>query len=114
MSSAPLKKASREDWHPADIKAALNKAGWTLAAIAKKYGLCNSTALSHAFRVSSPAAERRIAEAIGVAPSVIWPSRWNDDGTPKPRGMRALQFNAMARARNGSAADASCKKAGVA
>lgn len=104
MASNHPKKASREDWHPADILAALRKAGWTLAALSAAHGLARST-LTHAFARSYPLAEQRIAEAIGVPPQTIWPSRWNDDGTQKPRGMRALQFNAMARARNGKAGD---------
>jgi lambda repressor-like predicted transcriptional regulator len=106
MSQNTPKKASQEDWHPADIKAALNKAGWTLSAIAKKHGLRDSTVLSHAFSSSgAPASERRIAAALGVAPISLWPSRWNEDGTQKPRGHRALQCSAMERARNGEAAD---------
>jgi len=93
------KNSSQEDWHQADILAALHKAGWTLAALGKYHGLSRST-LTHAFNRDYPAAELRIAEAIGVAAQVIWPSRWNADGTKKPRGTRAMQFNAMERARN--------------
>jgi lambda repressor-like predicted transcriptional regulator len=106
MAHAPAKKASQEDWHPADIKAALHKSGITLAALAKQHGLCNSSVLSATFVRSYPLNEKRIADAIGVAPQVIWPSRWNADGSPKPRGFRAMQFNAMERARNGKAAAA--------
>lgn len=105
MTTRTPKKASREDWHPADILAALHKAGWTLSALAKRHGLRGSTALSHTFIRSYPTNERRIADAVGVPPQTIWPSRWNEDGTQKPRGVRALQFNAMARARNGRADD---------
>ena len=93
------KNSSQDDWHQADILAALHKAGWTLAALGKFHGLSRST-LTHAFNRDYPAAEQRIAEAIGVTPQAIWPSRWNADGTKKPRGTRAMQFNAMERARH--------------
>lgn len=109
MASNPAKKTSHEDWHPADIKAAMAKAGWTLAALAAAHGLTTATPLSHTFTRSYPLNEKRIAEAIGVPVWEIWPSRWNADGTPKPRGMRALQFNAMERARNSKLAAASGK-----
>ena len=97
MTSNTAKKASREDWHPADIKAALDKAGWTLRALAAHHGIKGSSALSHTFHMSRPINEKRIAEAIGVEPKDIWPSRYNEDGTPKQRGIRgahALKFNA--------------------
>lgn len=102
---ASVKKTSREDWHPADIKAALNKAGWTFSALSHKYGVGRST-LNNALVRSYPLAEERIAEAIGVDPHVIWPSRWNPDGTPKPRGINALRVSARERARNSKAAAA--------
>jgi Ner family transcriptional regulator len=100
MANNLVKKASLEDWHPADILASVRKAGWTLAALAEHHGLERST-LTHAMSRSYPKAEKRIAEAIGVAPQVIWPSRWNQDGTQKPRGAHALNFSARQRARNG-------------
>lgn len=105
VANATAKKTSQEDWHPADIKAALNKAGWTMTALAATHGI-NRATISNVFLRSYPLNERRIADAIGVDPHVIWPSRWNADGTPKPRGHRALQFNAMERARNSKASAA--------
>jgi len=110
VATATAKKTSQEDWHPADIKAALHKAGWTVTALAELHGI-NRATISNVFLRSYPLVEQRIADAIGIAPHVIWPSRWNADGTKKPRGMRALQFNAMARARNSKAAAAAGKKA---
>jgi lambda repressor-like predicted transcriptional regulator len=101
MTHAPAKKASREDWHPADIKAALHKRGITLAGLAEAHGLTSSSTMSATFVRSYPANEKRIADAIGVHPSVIWPSRYNADGSRKPQGFRALQFNAADVARNG-------------
>lgn len=66
MAKDTAKKASREDWHPADIKAALEKKGWTLRALAQRHGLSSSSPLSHTFLRSYPLNEKRIADAIGV------------------------------------------------
>lgn len=113
MANPTAKKTSPEDWHPADIKAALYKKGITLLGLAQAYGLTNSTTISHTFLRSYPANEKRIADAIGVHPKVIWPSRYNADGSQKPRGMRALQFNAANVVRNSKAfaADGKLSKA---
>lgn len=92
MAKHTDKKTSREDWHPADIKAALDKAGWTLRALAAHHGVKASSTLSHTFERSYPLNEKRIADAIGVTPQEIWPSRYNEDGTKKPRGLRALRL----------------------
>ena len=79
------KKASRQDWHPADILAALRKQGWSLRRLGKTLGVAHQT-LSSAFARSYPAAEERIAAVLGVHPSVIWPSRYYADGSPRGRG----------------------------
>lgn len=114
MTIASAKKASREDWHPADIKAALHKRGLTLSAVAKAHGLTDSTSLSAALVRSYPINERRIADAIGIHPKEIWPSRYNDDGSPKPRGFRAIQCNTLDHVRKGNPVAAGGKKAGAA
>ena len=89
MTTKAPKKASQEDWHPADIKAALDKAGWTLRALAAHHGIKGSSVLSHTLSGRSyPLNEQRIADAIGVPPQDIWPSRYYPDGTKKPRGLR--------------------------
>lgn len=104
MANHPAKKTSHEDWHPADIKAALHKKGVTLAGLAQTHGLSSSSTLSAALTRSYPANERRIADAIGVHPKEIWPTRYHEDGTRKLYGFRELQFNARHPARNGKAA----------
>lgn len=113
MANNAAKKTSPEDWHPADIKAALHKKGITLAGLAQAHGMTSSSTLSSTFVRSYPLNEKRIADAIGVHPKVIWPSRYNADGTRKPQGFRALQFNAANVARNSKApaADGKPKKA---
>jgi lambda repressor-like predicted transcriptional regulator len=88
MANTLAKKANQEDWHPADIKAALEKKGWTLKALAAYHGLKGSSSFSHVFERSFPLNEKRIADALGVKPQSIWPSRYYPDGTKKPRGRR--------------------------
>ncbi|ECY6150024.1 transcriptional regulator [Salmonella enterica subsp. enterica serovar Bron] len=63
------------DWHPADIIAALKKRGTSLAAVSRNAGLASST-LTNALNRSWPKGERLIAEALGIAPEQIWPSRY--------------------------------------
>lgn len=82
-----------EDWHPADIVAALHKAGTTMTKLAKSHGLSSGNTLSKAMRSSFPIAEKRIADALGIHPKEIWPSRYYPNGEQRPRGCRAIQFN---------------------
>jgi Ner family transcriptional regulator len=70
------------DWHPEDIKAEVRKRGTSLAAIGRKHGLTRQ-AMAHALVKPSETAEQVIAAAIGVKPHVIWPSRYNVDGSRK-------------------------------
>ncbi|WP_104921006.1 helix-turn-helix domain-containing protein [Rahnella sikkimica] len=65
------------DWHPADIIAALRKKGTTLAAVSRAAGLSSST-LSNALSRPWPKGEIIICRAIGVLPHTIWPSRYFD------------------------------------
>lgn len=78
----PPKKPVPQDWHNADIVAALWKRGTSLRKLARVHGL-SPTALTVSLQRSWPRAQRIIAEAIGVAPQEIWPSRYEPDGTPK-------------------------------
>ncbi|EBX9238467.1 transcriptional regulator [Salmonella enterica] len=63
------------DWHSAGIIAALKKRGTSLSAVSRKSGLASST-LANALTRRWPKGERLIAEALGVAPERIWPSRY--------------------------------------
>ena len=87
------KKPALQDWHRADIKAALEKRGFSLAQLALLHGYersCTAKALHHPW----PMMERLIADTIGVAPQQIWPSRYHHDGRPKSgRGERGLGRN---------------------
>jgi len=66
-----------QDWHAADIKAALEKAGWSLRKLAFHHGFKNGSTLNLALRKPYPNAERIIARALGLAPEEIWPSRYD-------------------------------------
>ena len=87
------KKADPKDWHNADIKAALEKQGWSLMRLSKFCGY-NGNIVKHALHKPFPAGEKFIAEAIGVHPKDIWPSRYNADGTairPPGRPIRQVE-----------------------
>ncbi len=69
------KKAAPEDWHRADIVAALRKAGWSLRRLSLYHGYAPGS-LGQALKRRWPRAERLIADAIGTAPESIWPTRY--------------------------------------
>ncbi|EAM2669709.1 transcriptional regulator, partial [Salmonella enterica] len=66
-----------QDWHRADIKSALEKRGITLRDLSRQAGL-SPDSLRNVFTRSWPRAERIIADALGVTPQEIWPSRYGD------------------------------------
>jgi Ner family transcriptional regulator len=72
------------DWHPADVLAALKKRGLSLAGLSVANGY-HPTAAGKALKQQWPAIERLLADAIGVAPQDIWPSRYDAEGNPRPR-----------------------------
>jgi Ner family transcriptional regulator len=63
------------DWHRADVIAALKKQGTSLARVSREAGLGSRT-LSNAFARRWPRGERLIADALGISPQSIWPSRY--------------------------------------
>jgi len=87
MATNPTPK----DWHPADVKAALHRQGITLRSIAKANGYNDIDCLRPVLTRPYPKAERLVSEKIGVLPQTIWPSRYNNDGSPKSgRGERGI------------------------
>ncbi|MEX0745286.1 MAG: helix-turn-helix transcriptional regulator [Phycisphaeraceae bacterium] len=79
------KKASLKDWHRADIVAEIRKAGWSLRKLATHHGYASPTTLTNALERPWPKGERLIADAIGVAPAMIWPSRYQGKDTTERR-----------------------------
>lgn len=73
----PSYSMTPSDWHRADIIAALRKSGTTLAALARESGYASST-LQNALDRKWPKGERIIADALGIEPSVIWPTRYEN------------------------------------
>lgn len=70
----------RQDWHPADIIAALHKRKLTLTRVSRDAGLSSST-LSNALTRPWPKGEWLIATALEIHPAEIWPSRYYDPQT---------------------------------
>lgn len=66
----------RRDWHPADIKAALEKKGSSLAEVERKNGYSVGAA-SQVWSRNYPAMQAAIGRELGVPPQRIWPSRYN-------------------------------------
>lgn len=84
------KKPAPQDWHRADIKAALEKAGWSIRRLSVQHGY-GAKSLTAVLWKPWPRAERVVADAIGVPAQRIWPSRYHRDGSPKSgRGERGL------------------------
>lgn len=76
------KKPPKGDWHPADIKAALEKAGWSLRRLSLYHGYSNGSTLRKALSFPWSKGEKLIADALGLHPNKIWPSRYIN-GAPK-------------------------------
>lgn len=93
--SAPRKKTA-PDWHPADIKAALAKRGFSLARIARENGYVD-TSPSKVFLKQWPAMEVIMAGIIGMAPKDIWPTRYDNEGNP----ISPVKVTRAGRSRNG-------------
>ncbi|WP_213990397.1 helix-turn-helix transcriptional regulator [Sodalis sp. dw_96] len=66
---------NQQDWHPAEVIAALKKRGMSLAAVSRKAGLASST-LANTLTKHWPKGEKLIAEELGMTPAEIWPSRY--------------------------------------
>ncbi|ENB0199928.1 helix-turn-helix domain-containing protein [Escherichia coli] len=78
----------KQDWHKADIIAALHKKGLSLASLSRANGLSSST-LANALTRDWPRGEIIIANAIGEEPQEIWPTRYFDKaGMPIKRNIR--------------------------
>lgn len=61
------------DWHPAQVKAALEMAGTNLSQLAKKH---NYRHINEVLNRPWVAAERIVAAALNKSPEEIWPSRY--------------------------------------
>lgn len=78
----PKKTTPLEDWHRADIYAALRKKGWSLRQLSLRFEL-SPNALRNALDRPWPKAERIIAATIEVPPETIWPTRYAKRAKPE-------------------------------
>ena len=78
------KKDDPLDWHPARIVYELRLKGWSMRRLSKENGL-NPTSLSVGLQRPWPRAERIIADALGLNPVDIWPSRYPEAQKPMTR-----------------------------
>lgn len=76
MSTFNNDKKTAEDWHRADIIAALHKKGWSLRQLSLQHGYSQSSTLKNALDRPWLKGERIIAEAIGLPAEEIWAGRF--------------------------------------
>lgn len=70
-----MEEVDVKDWHRAEIKCELEKKGISLAKLSRENGL-NGDTLRNVFSRKWPKGEKIVADAIGVKPEEIWPSRY--------------------------------------
>ena len=77
-------------WHREEIKAALRQRHGAITLLSRAWGY-SPAAISQALARAdySIRLERRIAQALGTTPNLLWPERWTPDGTPRPRTIKA-------------------------
>ncbi len=73
------KKPAQQDWHPADIVAALRKSGTSLRQLSAANGYF-PTSMQRGVEGRSVACEQIIARQLKLHPMEIWPSRYTSDG----------------------------------
>ena len=66
------------DWHPETIKAEVHKLGLSLRALSLRAGYSKDS-LKSVLRSPCRPYQQIIADALGVRPEVIWPSRYRTD-----------------------------------
>lgn len=80
MSKSAVSQKTDEngsDWHRADIVAGLKKRNLSVRQLSRNAGLSENT-LANALRSPWPKGEKIIADAIGLTPQEIWPSRYQE------------------------------------
>jgi Ner family transcriptional regulator len=83
MKKLPTPKTPvNEDWPSHYIVYRLRERGQSLRRLARRHDYCQTGGAVVMFR-PWPNMERVIANAIGVKPQEIWPSRYKSDGTPQ-------------------------------
>lgn len=90
------------------VKKLLQNSGLTLSEIALQHGLTRQ-ALSNAFLRPYPNAEKIIADALNVSPSILWPHRYDSKGRPNREiGRPRYKHTNTASGRNGKFTGVDC------
>lgn len=84
------------DWDREDILAEVRKKKKSLAALCREHGYSEST-LSNALTRPWPRGEKIIADAIGVSPEEIWPSRYRKERHKRGRRPQKPGMNGLAK-----------------
>lgn len=90
------------DWHPAQVKAAIEMSGTNLRQLAQKHGYAHINDVLHRPWL---AAEKIVADVLGKKPSEIWPSRYKlsrDRALSQTRNERAFKLLGGKRKAKGS------------
>lgn len=66
------------DWTSAQIKAAIQDTGVSVAALARANGYDRPQTFYAVLRLPYPKVQRIIADYLGVTPETIWPSRYKE------------------------------------
>lgn len=86
MPSLNSTRTPAPDWTRDQVLTELAKAGWSLRRLALHHEISPSTLQQVVYR-PYPRGEQRIAEALGLTPEQIWPSRYDEQGNPnRPMG----------------------------
>ena len=96
-----------QGWHPADVKAALEKAGWNFSKISLQImGHRDKRTSYRVLRHPYPVMEKVVGELLGVHPAEIWPDRYKADGTPSGSGIRRknIKFPTLGKDKNAAVA----------
>ncbi|MBL4798166.1 MAG: helix-turn-helix domain-containing protein [Oleispira sp.] len=64
------------DWTKAQIKAAIEDTGVSMAALGRANGYDVSQTFYTVLRLPYPKVQKIVAEHLGVSPEIIWPSRY--------------------------------------
>lgn len=90
------------DWTRDKLLEQLAFAGWSLRKLALHHGVGPSTLQQTLYR-PYPRGEQRIAEALGIKPEQIWPSRYTEDGQPnRPMGRPSFTPRVIPNLRTGN------------
>jgi Ner family transcriptional regulator len=97
----------KHDIPPERVKEMILKTGITLTALGVSNGF-SEAAVSIALRKRSPYVQKLIADHLGVRPQELWPSRYDENGSPirlDPRGRAQIRHtNGYSRQQKGKIA----------